>query len=637
MLFLALLVLAVYSCACVCLGTALLRLGKAFLEEGAGVPAPPAFATAFLLGQVVWAGLWMGLLLAGRFHVPVIVAGLAVGLLAGARPAWRLFRAVWRSVRAALAGSCQEDWPWRIAAWVCVALVLLWGLGALFIPVPSHGDAVECHMAQAKLFAYTGRLELLRTREFFYIIGVYGELHQAALLALGAGVYAKAFAYPCALALLVLLLSLGSRVGLGRRGQWILLAIVLSSSTVTLFISDGKVDLYGGALSVGALYWALQTGGPLRRTAICFAGLLAGSAMVAKLTFCLSLFPPLVLLVFGQLAAAREKPWERAAWWSYARALLWLGVCMLPMWILHFLKNAQLYGEPFGPLFYFAPHPELQSMNATWLDAETVRRILWTYPLALTFGKYFCQYGNLSPLVLAFAPLALLLPRSSLGWRSPFRQVALAGLFGLVLWMVFRSAYMVPRYLLPSLLLLAVWAARAAEFASQSGFRPRAARLVICFCLLAVLAMMTGKLKKTPRQVWVALTHPNFVSDRETYRAVEVVNGQARPGERVFAATFSLFWLRGDLLATIQRPDKEGPSGAATPQASWSQLYRDGFRYLVWHEKKYPQLGPQLGLKRPDLAALAAPVHVEVLFAEQDSFVYRLSLPPPQAPPAGTP
>jgi hypothetical protein len=181
------------------------------------------------------------------------------------------------------------------------------------------------------------------------------------------------------------------------------------------------------------------------------------------------------------------------------------------------------------------------------------------------------------------------------------------------------------------LLLLGVWAARAAELASQSGFRARAARLVICFCLLAVLAMMTGKLKKMPRRMWVALTHPNFVSDHETYRAVKAVNDEARPGDRVFAATYSRFWLRGDLLATLQFPNEECPGDAGTPQAFWSYLYRNGFRYLVWHEKKYPQLGPQLGLKRPDLPALAAPVKVEVLFAEQDSFVYRLSLPSPQA------
>jgi hypothetical protein len=572
-------VLMGYSAAC--LGVGLLVWAALFRLERHpdGISAGTILATAFILGEGILAGLWLFLALSGLFYSD-IVAPLSFifavgGLYVGRSILLKFYRqvvSIWRELR-------SDTWGWQFIAGLTVLLCLMWFTSS---GRPLFGDGSSFYFAFAKLIAYSHSLIPLPGYKDFTNIGLQGELHFAALILLHSRIAALLFSWPTIIAAGLILASLGRVAGMGRRGQWLTLGILFSSSAVTWLSGDGKVDLFAVALGLAAYYWAVQIRFNRSSPTLFLAGLFSGFAFVAKLSYIPVMAPGISLLV---LWGYEEEFRNKSSWQSYLKSLIGgsliiltgLTVALAP----HLIKNGLLFHNPFSPF----GSGGIGWLDQKWYGSDITRRIVLTYPLALTYASYWAQYGNLSPLILAFLPLAFFLPRPRSFLSSPLVVVTLVALAGLAVWMLYSPSVFAPRYYLATLLLLALLPARAAEYISLSEFRPHL--LTFGITVLTSITLIGFGLYFLDVVFFPGFIIPSLVGtidecDRDGIycSSMEKINKAAQPGDRVFLASYQRYWLRGDLLQCLSNVPESNVIAAATGDDLWLGLYENGFSYL---------------------------------------------------------
>ena len=332
----------------------------------------------------------------------------------------------------------------------CLALILL-GLLALAVPMMWGTltiDAIAFYFAQSKLMAYVHGFAPLPGYENFSLIPLPAELSASALMLLGGDAAGR---MPNLLELWVsagLIFSLAAACGLGERGRWISVLLLLASSSVNLLIASGKTDLYGAMLGLATLY--VFCSGPdfsPRRAAL--AGLLTGFAITGKLSFLPVLVPMLAGLFVWRLW--REPQGGRLLPQFLTGGII-ISAGIFVSLALVMIRNDVFYHEPFAPFFFFDNSRDIGMTTQNWYSPEATRWILATYPLVWTLGQYPMQFGDLSPLVWGALPALRFTRRASFEWRGNIALVlALAGLSGMAVWIALYPSAIAPRYVFPAL------------------------------------------------------------------------------------------------------------------------------------------------------------------------------------------
>ncbi len=579
-----------YSIACLGVGLLFLKLFAAQIRQMGGISAGTILATGFILGQGVLASLWLFLALAGWFSIEVVgilcflfaVAGLYLGRGLFSRLKTQM-GSIWHELR-------EDTWGWQLIAGLTVVLCLLWFTS---LARPLAGDGVAFYLVLGKIIAYSHRLIPMPGYETYTNIGLQGELHFAALMVLHSPEAAKLFSWPTISMAGIMLAALGRIAGMGRRGQWLTLSTLFSSSAVIWLSGDGKVDLFAVALGLAAYYWAVQIRFTRTKTVLFLTGLFSGFSIVAKLSYAPVMVPTIALLVlWGYATELRNKDQWRSALRSFIVGCMVILAGLILAFIPHFVKNGLLYHNPISPI----GSGTIGWLNQTWFSPAVTRWILLTYPFALTYGSYWAQYGNLSSLILAFLPLAFYLPRPRPFFSSPLVAVTLTALVGILVWIAYSPSVFSPRYILATLLLLALLPARSAEYVSLHDQRPRLlAWAVIVSTVVSLSAVGSYFLNQVffPSGTIQYLTRTIDECDRdgEYCKALAAINRRAGPGERVYSANYYRYWLRPDLLQCV--------SGTDDYAQDWLTLYQQGFRYLVVERSTHGVVLDNLEIENP--------------------------------------
>jgi hypothetical protein len=558
----------------------------------------------YFVGQAVLAVLLLVLALTGGFSTQVVFWLL----LAGAAPfPWLLWRArsEWGDyLRRLWSGFSKAPIPWQILTAMVVGL-FLYGFGLLGA-MPA-GDARAFYLPISKTTAHAQQLLPLPVFETFTAsVGLYAETLIAALIRLGLPYHlTRLYSWINFLPTLVLLWGLARIIGLSRRAQLLAVCVALTSSTAIVLGADGKTDLFavGPALAscvIGLAAWKLQSGWGVHF----LAGLLCGYAIVLQSSLLLVLLPTLVILIkwpqWTDLAA--RKGWAikpRIAAFN-RRDALDLGVVgfgLILMLTPHIAKNILLGGPVFG----------LDVADTTSYSAATIGRLVLTYPLALTYGRYWAQYGHLSPLVLAFLPLLLLLPRPA-SWRnSALGAITVATAAGLVLWVALMPAVLMPRYILAALLLLGIPTAAAADAFSR---RTRTTGLIVILATAVTILYTPTQLGTWGtaidwKNTWEQLTHPLddrlAARDDGLYQAAHVINSAAESSPtaagRVMISSWYRVWLNADLLLHANTDQETRDIAESTNP--WTLLRAHDFRFVML-DKRYPGTDALLKTLPPD-------------------------------------
>lgn len=590
--------LAGYSSACLGAGFLILGILSRTLRPLTSQTAGVRLATSFVLGQGFLASIWLLLALGRSFSRPVVIPILVVFALAGLEfirrdgaPLMRQVVSIWRRLR-------EDTWGWQGLAGFSIVLCLAW---LTSIGRPLNVDAAALYMALPKVVAASHRLVPLPGYESFGDVGMQGEMHYAVFMLFKVPDAARLFPWTAFLAAAYLLATLARRCGLGPRGQWLTLATMVSSSAVIYLSFDGKVDMFAVPLGLSAYYWILQIRDEHKQVATWLTGLFSGFALVAKISYLPVLAPGLVFLLIWQFYADLRDPVERKQAIKIVVANgLWIAAGVVIAVTPHLVKNYLLYNNPISPFgtgSSWATQP--------WYGSSVTRRIILTYPLALTYGNYFAQYGNLSPLWLAFLPMIFLLPKPRPFFPNPLAGITLAALLGMTSWIIINPSNLAPRYYLAPLLLFILLPARAAEHVSYTDQRPRwLAFLVLCATYTTFFTTSLYFLTETffPGRTYRYLSGEMSECARDSSfycKGMFVLNKAARNGERVFLASYHRYWLRPDLLQCLSSNAEYAEFLGTSPDQKWVFMYERGFHYLFLDKTTFGTMMESLDIENP--------------------------------------
>jgi hypothetical protein len=585
MIFFSLMLLAAYSFACLSVGLVLLRVfvGRESLHAD---HAPSArAASAFLLGGGVLANVWLGLsLLPGRwFTLPVVTSVVLLCAVVGAVPAAYALRDVIRQFILSLRTTFKDHWFWGVVAIATLAFPLLYALAA---SLPPRSDAVALYFSLPKLLAHEGFLRPLPGYEFFSQVGLHGELHVAALMRLGQPQAATLFAGFLGVPTAMMLIEIARRAGVGRPGRWCVFLLTYTSTAFVFLTFAGRLDLFGVAMGLAAIYWALSV--PLRVGVLVMAGVLGCFSVIGKATYALTTVPMLVvLLLWRSWLSAQTGRRVRAV----LRAGLWCLIGAIVAFVPHVVKNVVLY----GPEFAFTPFINPPG-NHDWVGSEISTKvdpmhILCSYPIAVFLGQFPGMYGEMTVAALALWPLALLLPKPKRFldfMKSTLVQLTVVGVLGVAIFAALQTVNFSLRYFLPALLLLLLAPAAAADFVWNSPRVRGILKVGAAVVLVMALAERFNRPKGHPGEgLKYILGRVGELDVAEDSAAMcRAVNDHARPGDRVYLGTKYPYFLRPELIASaVGSSERLALADLPAPGKRWQDLYEKGFRFICVGEQ----------------------------------------------------
>ena len=609
----------VYALTCLTFGLRLTRLVAPRLDFAINSNWMVVTGTAFLLGQGVMAAIWEMVALAGMFTLPVVTVIGLLAFLSGLTLLPPLMISLVVNVQGEIVAWWRGNYLWKLV--VLFALVLVFNTALFtYMPPQPRGDALAFYMSYPRLIAATGDMTIIPLGyEDFTQVGLQGEFHYAAIMLFDNLRNPDLFTLLTALAGIGMLIALADRIDLGRRGKWILVITAFTSSAFTIIIWDGKVDIFGAAMGLAAYCWAfrvsIEDNTPLR-----LSGLFTGLAIIAKISYAVFLPLTIALIVLWRSYLMLKDKQEAH---DLLRKLVSIGL-VLTFWgiipaVPNVIKNTVLFNRPLAPII---SENNDALVEQSWFSAETTNRILVTYPFSLTFGNFWGQGGQISPLILAFAPLILLLRRpDDITQRRNIVQIGIVSIVAIVIWIMFRASVFAPRYMLSPLLLWFIPVAFAAEFVTLHKVRqelevliPFALIVTICFFLYQgkdqtrpAVDMLLGRIDECGYE---------YTNSDGSCRIAQIINNEADEGARVLLASYFTYWLRPDLAQCSVLP----LWADASPEQVWEYIRTHNIRYLIVDMLTHGQIYDQIAADVPEWAT------IETFFDESTYLGIRISM-----------
>jgi hypothetical protein len=584
---------------------------------------------AFLMGAGVVTIIWTILLSLSVFKLQIIAGILTLCLVSAVVFGREFAYGTKNNLKLIWIDFIDESLFWKIVIILALFMIFQRGLACLK-PLHPLGDASAFYMVLPKLFAYLERLSLLGGYGRAMTLGLHGELHFAALMSMGSDWMAKLFTWYIGMACTLVLAGLAGLAGAGRRGQWIVVSMMFTSSAFTLLIGDGKVDIFAAAMGIAAFFWVFLSGSEADGRPQLATGMFTGFAIVAKISYAPSILTSIVLIILWQnLIRVGRVNFDASNLKILGVKFLWFALGLnLPI-AAHLLKNWTLFAEPFAPFYFLKGNPfEGTWTSQTWYSPKVIKKIILTYPLALTFGRYPMQYGTMSATMLAFIPLVLLVRRSKKFMMRPMFQMTVLGLLGLLIWKLFRPGVFAPRYILYTLLLLIPLAAGCAEFVSKNKGEPRwMIELIVGACVVSLCINIHYFRSYDHGLVdYITGRTDNATVIGPAYKAAEKLNSTAEIGNEIASLTYCSFWYRSDLLATLSngrqlvRKFFTARNNISSEEA-WTFFYKEGFKYILINQTTHGYIHRFLNLNK-----LPEWMEVDVIFHEADHKIYCISV-----------
>lgn len=585
----SILIVIIYCLACFGIGR--FAMSAIRVRRSGAVPALTFAVATFILGQAVLAAIWVPIGLVGQLNIYFVGIVLLVGVI----PAIPCLKEFSHSFAPAIKSGFQKflgaDLPFQIIAAGTFGLMFLFFLSAL-VSGPL-GDAEAYYMAYPKVMAASGHLsEMPGLYSPFSQIGILGELHFSALMTLGVTEASKLLVLPIAVSAGLMLALICKQAGVNREGQWMSFVILFTSTGFTNHIWDGKVDVFPVALGLVAVYWIMSEE-RLSEAGLRVIGLVSGFALVAKFSYIPILVPSFFLLIAWRLYVSTEGEFSPR---EYIHKLtvdsVALGFWFSIAWVPHLFKNWILFDAPLAPFIGMAP-----SLSLPWFSSEDTEWILKTYPLALVFGRYPGQSGNLSFLWLALLPLVFFAPRKNPILNSPLVQLTVIGIVGVIIWMLIRPSWIAPRYIFISLALLipvVAWAT-GVLYAQEGKFSILRAG-ILATTLSALFFVSYPHITNTVVKIFDNSAKGDCALAGAYCGAFKRLNSMMPYGSRMYFVGYFGYWARPDMLqCQLSNYEMKSLDRMEDGNERWNYLVERGVEYIVVDPTSYPSQAEEFG------------------------------------------
>lgn len=592
------------SASCIGYGMLAMALFRNLLAE---LPILVRVTTAYFLGQAILVGLFAALGLGGAFVYYSVMGAIIPGAIASIF----LLRLYLSNIHE-LGATTRKSWlraprTWRLLS-VLAAALYVYGLSTMGRNL--EGDASAFYFAAAKLMAHTGRIAMVPAYEYFSWVIMTGEILYASLIVLGSpGTGARFYEWVNFLPLVVAIYSVARQCDLTRRAAFLAAVMTLTSSALVGQWGGGKTDSFAVGPAVIGVWFALASWSVDRRLAyIGISGLFCGVAIAAKISYLIVLPPVAMLLIFWQDVGASIVEFRALAWVKLLQRASRVALVSLPFFAFlaiglapFVIKNLILFQAPLGSA--------MASAGSSWFSGHTIRRLVLTYPIALTYGRYWGQLGTLSPLILAFLPLFFLLPGNQRRWDSPLMATSVSALVSLVIWIILQPSMIMPRYVMATLLLFAIPAAAGAAYVSRG--RSVLAAMVVFAAVVTITALPKQVESRSqafqPARAFeyfrTGLEEPMFAGDPYV-ATTNAVNRVALPNDRVLLLDYPRVWLRGDLLNSASSTAEVAEATAMLQKQDssfWNFLQEKNFKFIILNMTKAADMAAVVKLKSVDL------------------------------------
>ncbi len=507
---------------------------------------------------------------------------------------------------------------WKVIIFIIMITIILFGFGSALLP--PRGDAEAFYMVWPKIISYTGTIIPQPNYYSFSQIGISGELHFATLMTLAGSQSATFLVWFVSLSVMGCVLIICSQLRIGLYGKIVALVIIITSTAFTYIIPSGNVNLFAAAYGLAAYYWVIAYSLKGQKSQLLFCGFFAGLSVVAKFSYLIVLLPGIGLIII--LKYLYEGIKVKTLITNVAKSSLIVATAFILMLIPHLLKNYILFNEPFAPFLFLSNQEALGWVNQVWYTPEITRHILITYPIALSFGQYPMQGGNLSPLVLILLPLIFVAYKkyATFSSESLSFHIAIIGLISLVIWVALQPSILAPRYILGALFLFIFPVANSADIFMLSKDLKIYKSILTAILIWALLLMLPNNSYSSLRVIG-SIGEKTTGSESVYYDSCIYVNDIVENNERLFFAGYYSYHLRPDILINLNGPaDKAAIDENTNLRDKINQMVELGFAYLLVQKASH---GSAFNIVMEEDRSEFQ--NVEIVFEDAYTLIYKLS------------
>jgi hypothetical protein len=534
-------------------------------KSASGFESSNGLATKSALGQVFTGAVFTIFALISSLNVYAVLSLVIPGLVLSCKPRIMFSKFSFTSLRPTIFRNPESFF------WGGVFLLFLIGqtLRVLSRPV---SDGLAYYLAQPKIIAHSHQLIDLIGYSPFLQSSSLVEVNNAAAYLLSGEIGLRFYLLSSGLLLVKSVVEICKLIGMSMNSIKIIILLVVTSTFITNTMADGKTDNVS-ALWFMAAFWvlilALKSN---HKWLFLLSGAFITSSILSKISYAI-LIPPLFWFSWWYFRGNNLKRLSRSG--------LYFGIGSLLTFFLNSVKNLIAFGEPLAPFHFFKTQSGTEFFSQSWFSAENTKWILLSYPIALFFGKYPMQYGNLSPFAFLAIPLAFgnwLRPRIKI---TTIQSLGIMGLLGICSWVMLKPSVLAPRYITPAFIFLYILIAQISSKNLQR-IKSRIGRIifytVVSFSFILTLS-----------QSWISndlsYYRPAFGAEKQLYS--EVSKSSQHKG-LIYLNTYNSSMLADTALACSSaiHPFTPGKYENTDPEI-WLQLKNQGFRYVISDESTH--------------------------------------------------
>ncbi len=456
-------------------------------------------------------------------------------------------------------------------------------------------DSVALYFSAAKITAMTHHIQFFSNDSFivsFFQTGI----QYAALIQVFGDQAARMYSWINGVIIIIFTIALGGKVGLSRRANLILVALILTSTAFLDLMGDGKIELASTVPAIATIYWVENSSEKSSRNTLLLTGFLAGLAMIARPynIFLISVFIGLFYLQHAYQQRKEKKDW---IYNLFFKPILWISVGIICLLAYHLIANWVTLGDPMA---FIKNYQNVNSSDWQWaLDPNQIWTFRILYPLVVTYLNTPQSLGNITPLFVAFLPAILMSGlRNKLQISRNLTVLMIAALITLLIWITMLFTIFEIRYVFFLWIILFMPLALIIETilnGSDPFFQ------IITKLLLIILLAFTAL-----RIIYVSIDTYSPIDKEGNAQCYDFpfceflkpISQMAAAGDRVLTLNAFRYYLRTDLFAcstTHQEYIILQDLSHSDSTAFWTEVYREGYKFIAY-ESNYSVRHLYLGM-----------------------------------------
>jgi hypothetical protein len=457
-------------------------------------------------------------------------------------------------------------------------------------------DSSAIYFSNAKITSLTKQVDYY-TNDNFVVSSFHNSILFSVIIEVFGDQAARMLSWVSGLAIIAFSLALGEIMGLSKSAKPILLALLLTTTAFTDLLGDGKIDLISSSFTLAAIYWMVAQSQNQKsdKNVFILIGMFAGLSAISRPfnVFVLGVF--FILFYFFEVFAKKAVGFSRMT--EFAHSIVWIGVGAIGFGLYHLLANWMILDSP---LAFLSSISKLNPTGGPWdFDINQISMLRLSYPIAATLRNTPQSLGNISPLIIAFLPVALLkASRISITFSRRMISLTIIAILTLILWIFSFFTVVEIRYVL--ILWFIIYIPISQLICHIINNEDRILRYGSFGLMVLLLTFFVF------RTTYISIDSFSPIDKNGNAQCsgfvlcdyLGLINNTAPLNDRVLTLSAYRYYLRTDLFACSTKHEEYKLLQKLTyenPEMFWEEVHRQGYNFIAY-ENDYTTRHLQFGL-----------------------------------------